>query len=46
MPRCKECGTSHQIIHSGVDAFMLGVPELVEQICYDCAITLRNKVMA
>lgn len=44
MNRCKECGTDHQIIHSGVDAFMLGVVDLVGQICYDCALTVRNLV--
>lgn len=44
MNRCIECNTDQGIIHSGVDAFMLGVLDKIEKICYDCALTLRNKV--
>lgn len=43
MNRCVECGTDHQIVYSGIDAFMLGVLDKVEKICYDCALTERNK---
>lgn len=32
--KCKVCGTN-EVIYSGVDAFMLGVP--TEKVCYSCA---------
>ena len=37
--KCVKCGTEQQgnIVHSGVDAFLLGVMEYVERICYACA---------
>jgi hypothetical protein len=37
--KCTDCGTTQQgnIVYSGTDAFVLGVIDLVERICYDCA---------
>ena len=32
---CDNCGTNEDIVHSGVDAFVLGVT--VGQSCYTCA---------
>jgi hypothetical protein len=40
---CTDCGTGENIVYSGVDAFVLGVTELVERICYTCA---NNKARA
>lgn len=39
MKKCYKCGTEQDgnIVHSGVDAFVLGVGEFVGRICYDCA---------
>jgi hypothetical protein len=37
MAKCNKCGTSDNIVHSGTDAFVLGVIDQVEKICYDCA---------
>lgn len=34
--KCIECGST-EVIYSGTDAFMLGVIDLVEKICYPCA---------
>ena len=34
---CDNCGTQEKIVHSGTDAFFLGVLDKVERICYDCA---------
>ena len=34
---CVDCETKDGIVYSGVDAFVLGVIELVEKICYNCA---------
>lgn len=34
---CTDCGTKENIVYSGVDAFVLGVIDLVERICYTCA---------
>jgi hypothetical protein len=41
-PSCEHCGTTEMIVHSGTDAFMLGVLDKVERICYGCAQTERN----
>ena len=37
--KCTDCGTTQEgnIVYSGTDAFVLGVIDLVERICYDCA---------
>ena len=35
--KCLNCGTNDNIVYSGVDAFVLGVLDKVERICYDCA---------
>jgi hypothetical protein len=35
MSKCKWCGTSENIVFSGLDAFLLGVT--TENVCYDCA---------
>jgi hypothetical protein len=37
MPKCIVCNTSEAIVHSGVDALLLGVSKAVERICYPCA---------
>jgi hypothetical protein len=39
MEKCYRCGTEQQgnIVHSGVDAFLLGCMEKIGAICYDCA---------
>jgi hypothetical protein len=33
--KCLTCGTTEDIVYSGVDAFCLGVE--TEKICYSCA---------
>jgi hypothetical protein len=35
--KCVDCSSDEDIVYSGVDAFVLGVTELTEQICYPCA---------
>lgn len=35
--KCINCGTTEGIVYSGVDAFVLGVMDRIEKICYDCA---------
>ena len=37
--KCFKCGTTQDgnIVHSGVDAFLLGVLDKVGKVCYDCA---------
>ena len=37
MAKCIECNTEENIVHSGVDALLLGVLDKVEQICYPCS---------
>jgi len=37
MAKCIKCGTTENIVFSGVDALVLGVPELTEKICFKCA---------
>lgn len=37
MNECSKCKTVENIVYSGTDAVMLGVIDLVERICYDCA---------
>jgi hypothetical protein len=37
MPRCIICNTTQAIVHSGVDALLLGTPQMVEKVCYPCA---------
>jgi hypothetical protein len=37
MAKCNSCGTTDDIVYSGVDAFVLGVSDKVEKICYNCA---------
>lgn len=34
-PTCEKCGTKNKIVHSGIDAFLLGVD--VATMCYECA---------
>lgn len=34
---CKQCGTSENIVYSGVDAWILGCVNDTERICYKCA---------
>lgn len=40
---CENCGTHQNIVYSGTDAFMLGVLDKLEKICYDCANDERNQ---
>jgi len=35
--KCVDCETTKDLVYSGVDAFCLGVIDLVEKICYPCA---------
>lgn len=37
--KCVDCGSEQDgnLVHSGVDAFVLGVIDLVGRICYECA---------
>lgn len=46
MNKCYICGTEQDgnIVHSGVDAFVLGCMEQIHRICYDCANMERAKV--
>ena len=39
MNKCVDCNTDNNIVHSGVDAFALGVMDLVGSVCYGCANT-------
>jgi hypothetical protein len=43
--KCIDCESTEQIVYSGVDAFVLGVTELVEKICYPCA-NKRNQSLS
>jgi hypothetical protein len=43
MAKCLKCGTTEAIVHSGTDAFLMGVITQVERICYDCANLTINK---
>jgi len=37
MAKCNKCNTQDNIVHSGVDALLLGVLDQIEQVCYACA---------
>jgi hypothetical protein len=37
MNKCMTCGKADGLVYSGVDAFILGVMDRIEKICYDCA---------
>lgn len=37
MNKCSICGTTESIVHSGVDALVLGCLDNLEAICYPCA---------
>ena len=37
MAKCNKCNTEENIVHSGVDALLLGVLDQIEQVCYACA---------
>jgi hypothetical protein len=37
MNKCETCGTTEGLVYSGVNAFILGVMDRIEKICYDCA---------
>lgn len=37
MNTCQVCGTTKNIVHSGVDALCLQVMDKIEKICYTCA---------
>jgi len=38
MAKCEKCDTTENIVHSGVDALLLGIPGAeTEKICYPCA---------
>lgn len=42
---CVDCGSDQDgnLVHSGVDAFVLGVMELIHKICYNCANARRRR---
>jgi hypothetical protein len=37
MNKCVDCNTENNLVYSGVDAFALGVMDLVGSVCYSCA---------
>ena len=39
MNKCLDCNTDNNLVYSGVDAFALGVMDLVGSVCYSCANT-------
>ena len=40
---CNKCETTDNIVHSGVDALLLGIDGAATgNICYDCANAARN----
>jgi hypothetical protein len=42
--KCEICQTEQNIVHSGVDALLLGIQGAeTGKICYDCANKERNK---
>ena len=43
MATCKKCDTETNIVHSGVDALLLGVMEDIYKICYACANAKEEK---
>lgn len=36
--KCEVCGSTENIVHSGVDALIMGCMEQIQRICYLCAI--------
>ena len=43
MSECKECQTTENLVYSGVDALLLGIPGAeTETICYPCANAKRQ----
>ena len=40
---CKQCGTSENIVYSGIDAWVLGCVNDTERICYKCALENAEK---
>jgi hypothetical protein len=43
MPECKVCKTTETIVHSGVDALLLGIVGAeTGTMCYSCANQARN----
>jgi hypothetical protein len=44
MAKCEKCDTTENIVRSGVDALLLGIPGAeTEKICYPCANADRAK---
>lgn len=43
MTKCYKCETSENIVFSGVDAFLLGVMDKIEKVCYPCAATANRE---
>lgn len=40
MSQCKQCDTTENLVYSGVDALMLGIPGAeTNTLCYPCAKT-------
>lgn len=37
MTKCYKCETKENLVFSGVDAFLLGVMDKIERVCYECA---------
>lgn len=43
-PVCKYCGTTEKIVHSGVDALLLGIEGAeTGTVCYPCGNERRGK---
>ena len=44
MPECKVCKTTEKIVHSGVDALLLGIDGAeTGTMCYSCANQVRKE---
>jgi hypothetical protein len=44
MSKCQVCDTTEKIVHSGVDALLLGIPGAeTGKICYPCANQARRE---
>lgn len=46
MAACKACSTTENIVHSGVDALLLGIDGAeTGTMCYPCANKKRNEML-
>lgn len=44
MSKCLTCHRTDQLVMSGIEALLIGVPEDVERICYLCAYNKVNNI--